>query len=214
MNYDIHGILKVRINIDGIIPSIFKIDGSFEVPDVDIIVVRNPALKIRPSSEILVSELQGFTRVYYKWRAFVISELLDILLGNFLDKGYLINNVIIPLKLLQKGYVVIHSACVSYENQGILIVAPPDTGKTYTALTLVNKSGFEFLSDDLTIVKENVAYCYPVPLTLKFHHLKSIRVSTRAKLIAKLKKLRKMVYFKGADTVSYTHLTLPTTERV
>ena len=87
-----------------------------------------------------------------------------------------INNTLVPLKLLQKGYSFVHAACLDHTGEGLLIVAPPNTGKTYTALSL-NRAGFNFLSDDLTIIKGNKAYCWPTNLTINPFHIDTFELS-------------------------------------
>jgi hypothetical protein len=207
--YNIHDILTVKINVPQIIPEIFACSDNKPVSAIplQIFVVRRPSLKARPKSTIYIYK----NTVYYRFSAFIVSDILDRLLGNvFLDKGYYINNIIIPFNLLQRGYLTVHSGCVSRSGRGILIVAYPGTGKTYSCLNLCME-GFEFLSDDLTIVRGKEAYCYPTPLTLKFHHFNRHKsqlsryllrhLPWRSNFTLRLKKIRRNIYTKSSDSV-------------
>ena len=79
-------------------------------------------------------------------------HLLDILLVN----------------LLQKMYSPLHCAAISSpKNEGILLVAPPDTGKTLTSFLALNR-GFHFLAEDIAFVDEK--YVYANPYTSTFLH--------------------------------------------
>lgn len=96
------------------------------------------------------------------------------------SKHVVYTNVVEPLLrflFVSKGHVLLHSACLSTPQGGLLISAPPDTGKTTTILKLVLQSPeFLFLSDDMTILDpEGKAYCFPKPPTISLHTLNAIR---------------------------------------
>lgn len=79
-------------------------------------------------------------------------HLLDILLVN----------------LLQRMYSPLHCAVISTpNNEGILLAAPPDTGKTLTSFLALNR-GFHFLAEDIAFVDEK--YVYANPYTSTFLH--------------------------------------------
>lgn len=68
---------------------------------------------------------------------------------------------IISVNLLQKMYAPLHCAAISSEkNEGILIVAPPDTGKTLTTFSALKK-GFHFLAEDIAFVDKKSVYANP-----------------------------------------------------
>jgi len=75
---------------------------------------------------------------------------------------------IATIKLLEKGYISLHSSAISYDNDGILIFAPPDTGKTLTALSSLD-FGYKFISEDITI--SDGKYIIGCPFTSTFYHL-------------------------------------------
>jgi dolichol-phosphate mannosyltransferase len=78
--------------------------------------------------------------------------------------------------LTSRGYVLLHSACLVANGQAMLLSAQTDTGKTSTVIRLVREHGYEFLSDDMTIISsDGRALCYPKPMTLSYHTMSSIK---------------------------------------
>jgi len=74
---------------------------------------------------------------------------------------YLLGSAMCGL-LLQRGLMILHANTVMVDNQGILIMAPPGTGKsTLTAAFL--KKGFLLISDDLSAlsIQNQQALAYP-----------------------------------------------------
>ena len=82
---------------------------------------------------------------------------------------------------ISKGYVLLHSACIGKRfDQGILISAPPDTGKTSTVLKCM-EMGFSLLSDDMTILSlPNQALCFPRPMTISSHTYRTAVASSKS----------------------------------
>ena len=82
-------------------------------------------------------------------------------------------NVVEPLLrllLAKKGFALLHSACLSRKDKGILFSAPPDTGKTTTVLRCLDQNWFSFLSDDMTIVGPDLmVHKFPKPFTISAH---------------------------------------------
>jgi hypothetical protein len=181
IEYDIHRIIKIKCNVPDIVPSIFKVDQINGDPDLSFYICPEHKSQIPSTTHlsyrIAMLNLLGHTKVYYR-----INTLKSIIHRTLYDVPspelfYFITNTLMPLKLLQKNYSFVHSACLSRDGEGLLLVAPPDTGKTYTALAL-NRVGFSYLSDDMTIVKKNIAYCYPTHLTITPVHIKTFKLST------------------------------------
>jgi hypothetical protein len=74
---------------------------------------------------------------------------------------------ILSVNLLIRGYLPVHCAAISSQNEGMLLAAPPDTGKSLTTI-LALKRGFHYLSEDISIVdQENI---YSNPYTSTFVH--------------------------------------------
>jgi len=92
------------------------------------------------------------------------------------SKHVLYVNLVEPLLrflFISRGYILLHSACLDKDGSGLLMSAPPDTGKTTTVLKCV-KNGFSFLSDDMTIIRlPNEALCFPKPMTISSHTFKT-----------------------------------------
>jgi dolichol-phosphate mannosyltransferase len=81
--------------------------------------------------------------------------------------------------LVSRGYVLLHSACIMSDGRAALLSAQTDTGKTSTVIQLVRDHGFDFLSDDMTIISpDGRAICYPKPMTLSYHTMSSIKGET------------------------------------
>jgi glycosyltransferase involved in cell wall biosynthesis len=77
--------------------------------------------------------------------------------------------------LVERGRVLLHSACVEMDGRGVMLSAKTDTGKTGTILRLLRDHGARFLSDDMTILDPNAhAYCFPKPLTISHHTLRAV----------------------------------------
>jgi len=99
----------------------------------------------------------------------VIARSRHVLYVNLLEP-------IVRFLMISKGYVLLHAACIDMNGHGILLSAPPDTGKT-TAVLKSLKHGFSFLSDDMTIISPpKTAMCFPKPLTISSHTLKTTTI--------------------------------------
>jgi dolichol-phosphate mannosyltransferase len=79
--------------------------------------------------------------------------------------------------LVNKGYMLLHSATVRLGGETVMLSAQTDTGKTGTILRLLQEHPEEtaFLSDDMTIVNSSGdAWCFPKPLTISSHTLRAV----------------------------------------
>ena len=76
---------------------------------------------------------------------------------------------------MSKGKILLHSACLELDGDGVMLSALTDTGKTASVLRLVRELGAKFLSDDMTIVApDGRAVCFPKPLTISQHTLRAV----------------------------------------
>jgi hypothetical protein len=75
---------------------------------------------------------------------------------------------IITVKLMEKGFIPLHCAGVSFNNKGILIFAPPNTGKTLTSMLLI-QNRFKFISEDITVSDGNKIYGCPFTSTFRYY---------------------------------------------
>lgn len=62
-------------------------------------------------------------------------------------------------------YVALHSAAVSWERRGVLLPAPPDSGKTTLAAGLT-RGGFEYLTDEAGLIEPTTKWLVPFPRSL------------------------------------------------
>jgi hypothetical protein len=104
------------------------------------------------------------------------GETVDVHVTPFLayTPHVLYTNVIEPILrwlFVEKGYALVHGACVAVEDRAYLITARTDTGKTTTILRLLDTyKDISFLSDDLTLVRpDGTVLSYPKPLTISMH---------------------------------------------
>ena len=79
--------------------------------------------------------------------------------------------------LVNKGYMLLHSATVKLGEETIMLSAQTDTGKTGTILRLLQEhpDNTAFLSDDMTIIsREGEAQSFPKPLTISSHTMSAV----------------------------------------
>jgi hypothetical protein len=111
--------------------------------------------------------LRCFVHITRDGLKFVVNnlylKLIRFQLGDWLPPGIHLFNLI-QSKLLLNGMSLLHSACVSSNDDSILILAKPNTGKTSTVFDLVVNSGLHLLSEDLTLVDSN-GFAYSCPYT-------------------------------------------------
>jgi len=192
MNYSVHDFFKMKTNIPIPLPDYFKV-GYIVDPDFELIYHEKmgaPSKMIMTSSNV---GYLGEYSVWYECHLPTLFMLgikspWKVLLKGLVNRkiqmrthipffnlypiryrttAYLFyfTLLVMHMKLLQEGKGLIHSACLSWNDRGILLPAHSDTGKTYTSISLIN-SGFKYLSDDYTIIDNNgVAYCWP---TIRF----------------------------------------------
>ena len=109
----------------------------------------------------------------------VKNDKIDIFINKLIStsKHVVYVNLIEPILrflFVSKGFILLHSACMSTpNNNGFFLSAPPDTGKTTTVIKCV-KNGYSFLSDDMTIIRlPNEAICFPKSMTISSHTYKT-----------------------------------------
>lgn len=182
--YDLHGI--ITIVSDGRLPELerFSVDGGIADPTIR---VRLGRVKTRG---IGAETLDGDrTRVYYaEWPGSLgfamdveLGERIDILASSLLRHSphVLYTNVVEPVlrwAFVERGYALVHAACMASEENAFLITARTDTGKTTTALKTLDSLPFSFLSDDLTLLTpDGRVLTYPKPLTISRHTLTAVK---------------------------------------
>ena len=183
-NYDIHGIVRVASEVR--LPELeyFRRPETPEPPDVR---VRVGSLR---SSASELSKQTGDANSHFRYRESLgrfgfwveISrgQIMDVVVSPLLRRSphVLYTNVveaILRWTLVQKGYALVHCACVARNGKAILVTAATDTGKTTTILRLLSQVRASFLSDDMVILhRDGRVLCYPKPLTISRHTLEAV----------------------------------------
>ncbi|MCK5491126.1 MAG: hypothetical protein KAI67_04755 [Candidatus Pacebacteria bacterium] len=133
----------------------------------------------------------GHNSIYYE-RSYLklkcklyVENLLDDNFKVYINKNYLdfvrvkIDNLypagnhlkdILLTKIIASGDLIVHASSLHNlnTNDSFLCIAPPDTGKTYTTLTLLkDKHKYKFLGEDLSYYdgKKDELYCVPFTST-------------------------------------------------
>jgi dolichol-phosphate mannosyltransferase len=185
-HYDIHGLVAIRSEVR--LPEL----GYFEVQPfsraADITVRRGYVGARRMITKVQATKCPGL---------FVYREHLGSLGANFrVDLDNRINVYVSPLLawskhvvytniveallrfvLVNKGYMLLHSATVQLGDEAIMLSAQTDTGKTGTILRLLQEHANEsaFLSDDMTIINaRGESRSFPKPLTISSHTLRAV----------------------------------------
>jgi glycosyltransferase involved in cell wall biosynthesis len=134
----------------------------------------------------------------------------------------LYTNIVEPIlrwTFVEKGYALVHAACIAAEDQAFLLTARTDTGKTTTCLKTLDAVDYRFLSDDLTLVRpDGRVLTYPKPLTISRHTLKAVKKplltrGERLKLIAQ-SRLHSRSGRRFAMLLARTHLPVATVNAV
>jgi dolichol-phosphate mannosyltransferase len=181
--YDIHGI--ITIVSDGRLPELerFRVDG-----------IADPTIRVRfdliRSKGVGAVQLEGGrTRIHYAERLgnlgfaaeIELGERIEIVASPLLRRSphVLYTNLVEPVlrwAFVERGYALVHAACMASQEHGFLITARTDTGKTTTALRTLDNLPYSFLSDDLTLVTpDGRALTYPKPLTISRHTLTAVK---------------------------------------
>src|SRR5665213_261548 len=185
--YDMHGI--VTIGSDVALPEL----GYFEqaegardgvVPDISVRIGALPGLRKRARL------IQSLDRRTVRWEEHLgrlsanfgihFGDQIQVTTSKALARSphVLYTNVIEALLrfvFVDRGYMLLHSACMDINGKGLMLSARTDTGKTGTVLKLLRLSEGKFLSDDMTIIdRSGVARSFPKPLTISQHTLRAV----------------------------------------
>jgi dolichol-phosphate mannosyltransferase len=182
--YDLHGI--ITIVSESRLPELerFSVDGGIADPTIRVRIERVTARGV--GAEELPG---GRTRLHYaEWTRGLgfateieLGERIDITASPLLRHSphVLYTNVVEPVlrwAFVERGYALVHAACMASEENAFLITARTDTGKTTTALKTLDNLPFSFLSDDLTLLSpEGRVLTYPKPLTISRHTLSAVK---------------------------------------
>lgn len=198
--YNIHNIVRVSSNVEGYFPKYFECEPlknvDLEIREGNFKFNKKSHKKIdfkfyggenktyfesrfygRPVYRVLISDLNGKTKFYFNSstrRFFGVYEIIRMLL---------------EIKLLQKGYTLVHAGGISKGNNGYLLLGWSGVGKSSTIFGSKER-GFDVLGDDVVILsKIGKIYCYPQRTGIFFHseNIKDLNLSAleRAKLTSR-----------------------------
>jgi hypothetical protein len=175
--YSIHNLLKIASNTKIPVPEYFRVQEQIKEPDIEILEKSLSFVKPKENklmranyyfwrekktlfidcdvanAKLLIEDLFGKTRIKCTktFKRFSTEESW----GDFI-------RAVLWFKLTEHGSTFVHSGCLSYKGkEGVLILGLADTGKTSTILSLLSTGMFSYLSDDITILGDGVAYAYP-----------------------------------------------------
>ena len=182
--YDLHGV--VTIVSDGALPELerFRVDDG----------IADPTIRLRVGKVhgkgIGTAAVDGNrTKIHYAERLGNLGFATEIELGERIDivasplvgrsPHVLYTNAVEPVlrwAFVERGFALVHAACLASKEKAFLITAKTDTGKTTTALKTLDSLPFSFLSDDLTLVApDGRVLTYPKPLTISRHTVSAVR---------------------------------------
>ena len=183
-NYDIHGI--VTIASEGRLPELERFQVDAAIPDPTIRVRIGP---VRASGVGSAPITGGATMVHYVeplgnfgfGAEIELGERVSIVATPLLRRSphVLYTNLVEPVlrwSFVERGYALVHAACMARDEHGFLITARTDTGKTTTTLRALDTGLYSFLSDDLTLIApDGRLLTYPKPLTISRHTLAAVK---------------------------------------
>jgi putative flippase GtrA len=174
-SYDIHGILCVTS--DSRLPELerFRVGELKGEPDIRVYLGR-PGVNGAPT----IRYREGLGRLGFAVtiaRGDRVEAVASPVLGH--SPHVLYTNVVEPIlrwTFAERGYALVHGACLANGSDAFLITARTDTGKTTTSLKLLDNRDYSFLSDDLTLVSpDGRVFTYPKPLTISRHTLRAVK---------------------------------------
>jgi dolichol-phosphate mannosyltransferase len=179
--YNIHDIVRIQSEVLLYELEYFASE-SFDSPDLAVkvsssipggIALTRNITKPKPWDPSYITYSEHFGSLGAKF-SMEFSDVIVITVNKMISrsKHVLYVNLVEPIlrfMMISRNHVLLHSACVDLEGHGLLLSAPPDTGKTTTVLKCIKK-GYAFLSDDMTIIRlPNEALCFPKPMTISAH---------------------------------------------
>jgi putative flippase GtrA len=186
-NYDIHGVISVVS--DAWLPELerFLIETTIEKPTIRVQIGRPNAPRSLKTGAPEAPSMQYHEGLgpFGFGISITLGETIDVIATPLLRRSphVLYTNVVEPIlrwTFVQRGYALVHGACISFGQNAFMITARTDTGKTTTILRLLDQQRRStdtgtFLSDDLTLVSpDGRVMTYPKPLTISAHTVAAI----------------------------------------
>lgn len=171
--YNIHGIVKIACNVEGFFPEYFRTGKTGNV-DLEIIEgdFRRPKTKkfglFYGDKKTVYFESSFYGKPVYKAMVQNLSGSTKIRFTKITRKVFNVQKlafIILQIKLLQKGYSLIHAGAVSKDGKGKIMFGWPGVGKSSTIFGLSKTESFKVLGDDAIIIsKTGKIYSYPQSL--------------------------------------------------
>lgn len=181
--YDVHGIVSVRS--DAALPELepFRIGLPIDTPTIRVR-IGNPSGDVTTENSDSILYHDGVGNLGFALRL-TRDEGVEIVASPLLRRSphVLYTNAVEPVLrwlFVERGFALVHGACVAHGDDAYLITARTDTGKTTTILRLLDhEPTWDFLSDDLTLLSpDGRVMMYPKPLTISRHTVSSVRAAT------------------------------------
>jgi len=128
-------------------------------------------------------------------------RLIRLKLMNLHPIGYILFELATAM-LLNEGIMPVYGAALSIKNEGTLIMGPPDSGKTLTALLLEKRLNAEILSEDIALFDGEKLY--PVPWTDTCRNYGGITEAKRGRASEPVALSRIIIIEKGTDGAEST----------
>ena len=180
-HYSIHDIITVISDVT--LPELepFRAASVSEPPTLRVLIGRDrrPAAQQAPGARRINYD-EGFGPLGFRAQI-EIGQTITVWASPLLrlSTHVLYTNVVEPIlrwTFVERGYALVHSACVAFGDKAYFITAKTDTGKTTTLLRILRATGTAaFVSDDLTLLTpQGEVLTYPKPLTISSHTLHAI----------------------------------------
>jgi len=174
--YNIHGVVTVAST--AWLPELeaFRVDHPVRPVDIN---VRVGYRDVKRDGGITYQEWLG--RMGFAVRINRHTDSTEIFVSRLIAMSphVLYTNTVEPVlrwMFAERGYALVHAACLEKDGAAFFITAQTDTGKTTTMLKVLDKTDFRFVSDDLTLINaEGHVLPYPKPLTISAHTLHAVQ---------------------------------------
>lgn len=121
-----------------------------------------------------------YVKVNHNYYRFISHRFM-----NLHSIGYILTDLVSGM-LLNNGLATIHCSAVNIGNRTFVLFAPPNTGKTLTAMRLCEIDAAKFVAEDFAITDgDNI---YSVPWTSTFRYYDEINKSKLDQLVNEFKK--------------------------
>jgi dolichol-phosphate mannosyltransferase len=184
--YDIHGIIRIASDVRLPELDFFRVGSTTAQADLTVSLGRTPFETTQAGT---TDHANGHDTTFrYREMLGPLGFWVDISRGTAtyvtaapvlkFSPHVLYTNVVEPIlrwMLVERGYALLHAACIARDGKAILVTARTDTGKTTTILRLLAREQVPFLSDDMMILcPDGKVLCYPKPLTISHHTLSAV----------------------------------------